>query len=181
PSWSLRQAILSGAHDTYIDSWARGLAAYGRPVLLRFAHEMNDQPAYPWAVGVNGNTTEDYVAAWRHVRSIFARYDTSNVSWVWNPNIVGSASASLHETTYRALYPGDDQVDWLGLDVFNTGPGLDWGAPTWRSFGEILANPYQAITAVSNKPLLLPEVGCAEIGGSKSDWITSALSTDLNQ
>src|SRR5262249_12660665 len=50
PAWSLRNAILSGSHDDYIDSWAQGLAAYGKPVLLRFAHEMHDQPRYPWAV-----------------------------------------------------------------------------------------------------------------------------------
>src|SRR5438067_6211947 len=49
PRWSLRNAILSGQHDAYIESWARGLADYSGPVLLRFAHEMHHQ-AYPWAV-----------------------------------------------------------------------------------------------------------------------------------
>jgi beta-mannanase len=179
PAWSLRNAILSGARDGYIESWARGLAAYGRPVLLRFAHEMHDQPAYPWAVGTNGNTAEDYLAAWRRVRSIFARYPTANVKWVWNPNTLGDAPASAYASVYQALYPGDAQVDWVGLDIYNTGPGLDWGAPRWRSFSQVLAAPYAAVTAVSNRPVILAEVGSTEQGGSKADWITSALGQEL--
>lgn len=31
PNWSLRNAILSGAHDAYIESWAKGLAASENP------------------------------------------------------------------------------------------------------------------------------------------------------
>jgi len=178
PTWSLRRAILSGAHDDYIDAWARGLSDYGRPVLLRFAHEMHDRP-YPWAVGTNGNTEEEYVAAWKHVRAIFARYNTGNVQWVWSPNSFGDVDASWYEPRYRALYPGDDAVDWLGLDVYNTGTSVDWGAPYWRSFESVLAEPYKAITAISDKPVILPEVGCVEAGGSKAAWIYDALTAQL--
>jgi beta-mannanase len=179
PAWSLRAAILSGAHDDYIDNWARGLSAYGGPVLLRFAHEMTDQPHYPWAVGVNGNTAADYIAAWRYVRAIFARYPTSNVKWVWSPQMLGDQSEAAHEARFRSVYPGDDMVDWLGLDAYNTGPDLDWGTPRWRSFGEVLSTPYAAITAIADKPVMVAEVGSSENGGSKADWITSALTTEL--
>jgi beta-mannanase len=177
-AWSLRKAILSGEHDAYIESWARGLAEYGQPVLLRFAHEMHDQ-TYPWATGVNGNTADEYVAAWRHVRAIFARYQTSNVRWVWSPNIVGDAPASAYESTYRRLYPGDAEVDFVALDVYNTGTQLDWGAPVWRSFDEILTPAYGAITAVSSRRVIVAELGCAEEGGDKAAWIAAALSQDL--
>jgi len=180
PDWSLREAILSGRHDDYIQSWASGMAEYGKPVLLRFAHEMHHQ-SYPWALGVNGNTAEDYVATWRYVRTAFDRAGATNVKWVWNPNTLGNAPAEAYEPLYRALYPGDTYVDWIGLDIYNGGPGLDWGSPTWRSFGDILAAPYQAITALTDKPLLLPEVGCAELGGSKAAWIRDALTTELPQ
>jgi beta-mannanase len=179
PAWSLRSAILSGAHDDYIDAWARGLSAYDKPVLLRFAHEMTDQPQYPWAVGINGNTASDYIGAWRHVRAIFKRYPTSNVKWVWSPQMLGDASETAHDARFRSVYPGDDLVDWVGLDAYNTGPNLDWGAPRWRSLAEVLSTPYAAITAISNKPVLLAEVGSSENGGSKADWITAALGTDL--
>jgi hypothetical protein len=181
PAWSLQTAILSGRNDAYIASWATGLAAYGKPVLLRFAHEMHNQASYPWAVGVNGNTAADYVAAWKYVRAIFRQNGANNVEWVWNPNTLGDAPSTAYTAIYSALYPGDDQVDYLGLDIYNTGPQLDWGAPRWRTFGQALANPYTAITAVSNKPLLLPEVASTEVGGSKAAWIQDALSTGLDQ
>ena len=181
PRWSLRNGILSGRFDDYIDSWARGMADYGKPVLLRFAHEMHDHPFYPWAVGINGNSADDYLAAWRHVRAIFARENATNVEWVWNPHWITGASAATYLAVYTALYPGDDAVDWVGLDVFNTGPDLDWGRPDWESLSGLLSPEYQAATTLSTKPILLPEVGSAESGGSKADWITTALTTDLRQ
>jgi beta-mannanase len=181
PNWSLQQAILSGRSDAYIDSWAYGLAAYSQPVLLRFAHEMHDQPNYPWAVGVNGNTSADYLAAWRYVRGRFQQDGATNVKWVWNPQTLGDAPESTYLPAYRSLYPGDDQVDYVGLDILNTGPEIDWGAPDWRSFSQLLANPYAAVTSVSSKPLILLEVGSTEIGGSKANWIADALGDVLDQ
>ena len=178
PAWSLKAAILSGANDAYIQSWANGLAAYGKPVFLRFAHEMHNS-SYPWAVGVNGNTAADYVAAWKRIHAVFTRAGASNVKWVWNPNTMGDTAASAYLPVYQALYPGDGDVDYLGLDVYNTGPNLDWGAPRWRSFAQALEQPYQAITSLTGKPLLLPEVGCPESGGSKPAWIMDAMQNQL--
>lgn len=178
PAWTLRDAVLSGQNDGYIESWARGLADYGRPVLVRFAHEMHHN-SYPWSMGVHGNRADDYVAAWRRIRAIFARYNTSNVRWVWGPNIVGDESASFYEPVYRSLYPGDSEVDWLALDVYNTGPAIDWGAPYWRSLGAILAEPYSALTRISSKPIILGEVASTEYGGDKSAWIREGLGPSL--
>jgi beta-mannanase len=180
PAWSLRNAILSGKNDDYIGSWARGMASYGKPVLLRFAHEMHNQPGYPWAIGNNGNTAAEYVAAWRHVRDIFRQAGATNVRWIWNPNTMGQAASATYLPIYQSLYPGDAEVDFVGLDIYNTGPQLDWGAPTWRSFSQVLSEPYQAITTISSKRVLLPEVGSTEIGGDKARWISDMLSHDLD-
>jgi beta-mannanase len=176
PAWSLNAKILSGASDAYIRSWARGLAAYGGPVLLRFAHEMHDQ-SYPWAVGVNGNTAGQYVAAWRYVHAIFAEERATNVRWVWNPNTMPGTRRAAYEEIYRSVYPGNDVVDWAGLDIYNGGAALDgWGG--WRTFRDALADPYDALRAVADKPIILGEVGSAEAGGAKAEWIRSAF-TDL--
>lgn len=53
PSFRLRN-IIDGKFDPYIRSWARTLAAWGRPVRLRFAQEMNGS-WYPWSENANGN------------------------------------------------------------------------------------------------------------------------------
>jgi beta-mannanase len=92
---------------------------------------------------------------------------------------MGDIKAEDYEQIYRSLYPGDALVDWLGLDIYNTGPNLNWGAPYWRSFDQALGEPYKAITAISGKPLVLPEVGCPEGGGSKAEWISGALTPQV--
>ncbi|MCA1644119.1 MAG: hypothetical protein LC797_01195 [Chloroflexi bacterium] len=178
PTWSLNARILSGASDAYIRGWARGLAAYGGPVMLRFAHEMHDQ-SYPWAVGVNGNSAGQYVAAWRYVHAIFAEEHATNVRWIWNPNTMPGTRRASYEEIYRSVYPGDDVVDWAGLDIYNGGAALNgWGG--WRTFREALADPYDALRAVAEKPIVLGEVGSAEIGGAKADWIQSAIADLLS-
>ena len=71
PAYALRR-ILAGDHDGLIDRWATQVAAYRRPVLLRFAPEMNGDWR-PWSTGLNGNQADEYVATWRHVRERFLR------------------------------------------------------------------------------------------------------------
>ncbi|MEO7964612.1 MAG: cellulase, partial [Gemmatimonadaceae bacterium] len=61
--------IASGDYDFYIDAWAREAAAFGHPIFVRFAHEMNDPYRYPW--GPQNNTKEEYISAWRHVVTRF--------------------------------------------------------------------------------------------------------------
>ena len=53
PAFRLRR-IIAGRYDALIRRWARDLAAYGGPVRLRFAQEMNGN-WYPWAETFNGN------------------------------------------------------------------------------------------------------------------------------
>ncbi len=62
---------------------------------------------FPWGVGTNGNTTTDYVTAWRHIHDIFEQEGATNVRWVWAPNVKPGLP-----TPYAELYPGDDYVDW---------------------------------------------------------------------
>ena len=49
------QNIIKGKHDAYIRDWARAAKAFGRPVVVRFAHEMNGN-WFPWSIGNHGNT-----------------------------------------------------------------------------------------------------------------------------
>ncbi|HET8958699.1 MAG TPA: glycosyl hydrolase, partial [Microcella sp.] len=76
--------IAAGAHDAQIRQWGQALAAWGKPVMVRYGHEMNGD-WYPWADGVNGNKPGDYVAAWRHVHTLVTAQGASNVRWVWSP------------------------------------------------------------------------------------------------
>ncbi len=163
-------SIVRGDFDTYITSWATGLAAYGEPVYLRFAHEMNGD-WYSYCAGVNGNTAADFVAAWRHVHDLFVAAGATNVRWVWSPNVENSASTP---TPMADLYPGDAYVDWVGLDGYN------WGGAGWRTFAQVFGPSYQTLLSITSKPMMIAEVASAEEGGDKAAWILDTYQTQLS-
>jgi hypothetical protein len=155
--------IAAGGRDAYIAEAARQAAAWGGPLFVRFAHEMNGG-WYPW--GVNGNTPAVFKAAWKHVVEIFRREGAANVRWVWTPYIDGG------HFPFKRYYPGDGWVDWVGLDGFN------WGAH-FMSFAQLFDDSYKTMVKMTPKPLMIAEVGSIEAGGSKPEWIRRALSRAL--
>jgi beta-mannanase len=164
--------IINGLHDDYIRQWASAAKGWGMPFFLRWAQEP-DGDWFPWGEDANGNQRGQYVLAWQHVHDIFTSVGATNVTWVWCPNVQWSGST---RPSYQSLYPGDNYVDWIGLDGYN------WGSnhPTyggWSSFSQVFDYSYNTILPVApSKPLMLAEWGSAEEGGSKADWITDALS-----
>ena len=69
-------------------------SAWGKPLVLRFAHEMNGD-WYPWSEGVNGNAAGQYVPAYRRVVSLFRSVGATNVTWVWSPNVAYPGSVPI--------------------------------------------------------------------------------------
>ena len=186
PSWSCK-AVATGQHDAYIKKYAADVKAWGKPVMIRLAHEMNGS-WYPCgtafdAPGVrhNGNTPADYVAMWRHVWGIFHDMGVENVYWVWSPNIFylnANNTLAQQQADYQALYPGDGYVDWIGLDGYCNGVKAKW-----KTFPELFDASYRAITAISSNPLMIAEFGCSEAGAppstSKAAWITQTYMVDI--
>ncbi len=161
--------VVAGTYDGFIREFAEDAKAWGHPFFLRFNWEQNGN-WFPWSEGVNGNQPGEYVAAWRHVHDIFAEVGADDVTWVWCPNVdPGHKLQSL-----SATYPGDDYVDWTGLDGYNWGPSKGG----WTSFSDLYDATYHEITdtIAPNKPLLIGEMGSTENGGSKASWIGEALS-----
>ena len=162
PAYALRR-IIAGDHDALIDRWATQVAAYRRPVLLRFAPEMNGDWR-PWSTGLNGNRADDYGATWRHVRERFLRAGAANAIWVWNPIIAYDGSTPLAE-----LFPGADQVDWLAVDGYNWGSTRNWG---WQSYADIFAPTVNALRNLApRRPLMIAETGSAP-DRRKASWVT---------
>jgi len=160
--------VIAGAYDSYIREFAEDARDWGHPFFLRFNWEMNGT-WFPWSEGVNGNQTGEYAAAWRHVHDIFAAVGATNVTWVWCPNIDPAGKFQ----DLASLYPGDEYVDWTGLDGYNWGPKKGG----WTSFDRLYRATYATIAeaVAPSKPLMIGEMGSTETGGSKAGWISEAL------
>ncbi len=162
-------AIANGSYDDSITEWAKAAAAWGHPFFFLLDEEMNGT-WYPYSPGQNGNTASDFIAAWRHVHDIFTSVGATNVTWVWCPNVITPDTG----TPLDQLYPGDDYVDWVGLNGYN------WGGNRWQSFASVFGPSYQALLKLApGKPIIIGETASAEAGGSKAKWITSALTKQL--
>ena len=158
PRYQLRN-IVNGKFDSYIRAWAAELAAWGKPVRLRFAQEMNGN-WYPWSETANGNHAGQFVRAWRHVHDLFAAAGATNVKWVWSP--VSGAP--------REYFPGNRYVNVVGLTCLNGGTTAFHRG--WRSFASICGNSIRELHALApNLPIEISEVASAEAGGNKAAWI----------
>jgi len=166
PNFSLA-SIINGDHDSYIQAWAEAAKAYGKPLLIRFAQEMNGN-WYPWSEQVNGNSPGEYVAAWQHVHNIFTEDGATNVKWIWSPNAVypGTSGAS---SALTELYPGNAFVDYVGIDGYSY--PIE-GCPTASElFGPTLAITNQ----ISDRPAMIAETGIDANCSSQVSLMTSLL------
>lgn len=157
-SWSgtSTAAIAAGKYDAQIRDRAYAVKALDAPVLIRWRWEMN-RPNLQNVVG----SPAAYIAAWRHIRAIFAAAGVSNVGWVWCP-----MASNFTQTDAAAYYPGDDQVDWLCTDVYAIGTG--------RTFADV-AGDFMAWAAGRGKPVLIGEYGSNLADpAAKQAWIEGA-------
>jgi Glycosyl hydrolase family 26 len=160
--------IIAGKHDALVSTQAIAAKAKGQPIFLRWAHEMNGN-WYPWGGANNGGAAggpAKYIAAWRHMRDLFKTAGATNVVWIWCVNVGSSPNEPWNDAT--AYYPGDDYVDWIGIDGYNWGTTQTWS--TWRSFTSFISPYYQTLSG-KGKPIMIPETGAVEQGGDKAAWI----------
>jgi hypothetical protein len=130
-------AVASGSEDAHIVQMASALRTDGRPLFLRWCWEMNLVTAHP---GVDGPTT--FVAAWRHIWTLFHDHGVSNAAFVWCPALRGRNPAPY--------FPGDAQVDWIGVDGYdNAGVG---------DFASVFGTFY-ATWSGQGKPMMVGETG----------------------
>jgi hypothetical protein len=170
--------IANGVYDWALKEWAQQVAAWGHPFFLRWDWEMNGN-WFPWSPGVNGNTTSDYINAWRHFHDVAVQAGASNITWVWCPN-VDPNTTGYWWTPYEQVYPGDAYVDWTCLSGYNK--GSIYTPPGWQSPSQVFATSYNRLLQLApTKPILIGETSSEESGGSKASWISDLLGTQLRQ
>ena len=172
--------IAAGNYDSYLHKAAAVAKGWGSRLIVRFAYEMNLSPGagIPWGGGHGafaGNSAADYVAAWRHVVSIFRADGASNTEFVWAPNV---DDGGIPFTQY---FPGDEWVDDVGLDGYNWGSAFASTGHSWLGLGDTFASSYATLTQLSAKPVMITETASAEIGGDKAAWIRKGFLNEIPQ
>jgi hypothetical protein len=151
-------SVTNGSQDALIRRQATAIAAYGKPLFLRWGWEMNGD-WFPWSGAKNASRGAGYIAAWRHIHDIFTSVGASNAAWVWSPNYFSEPRQPWNDMT--KYYPGDAYVDWVGTSGYSYGRQL----PDY-----LFGRTYQLYS--SHKSIMISEVGVAETGGTtRPDWI----------
>ena len=155
--------ISHGQQDVYLRPWAKAMAAWGHPILLRLFPEMNTA-AHSYAPGTRGQTATQFRYAWRHVYNLFRANGATNVRFVWNPYHWFNGSVS-----YKSVWPGGSYVNWVAVDAYN----FDDASHKFFWPYDLFAPSVTRIRAITSKPLLIAEIGCTQ-KSYKPTWISRA-------
>ena len=144
--------IASGSYDPTIFLKATEAKNFGWPVFVRFFWDPNVSSGPSGRSACYDPLTDnadrsfsatEFIAAWLHVRKIFAEVGATNVVWLWTINTQSSVANPL------AYYPGSGAVDWVGLDDYQT---------TTSDFSASFSSTY-ATLATLDKPIMVAELG----------------------
>jgi hypothetical protein len=148
-------AIADGVYDGYLRSFALQVARYGAQtgggVIIGFAHEPNGD-WYPW--GYHHASPAAFVAAWRHLVTVFRQAGAANVTWLWTVNIVDLKGGI---PSPAAWWPGRSYVTWVGIDGY-------YLRPSWK-FAPLFGPTIKAVRALTLDPILISETAAAPVAG----------------
>lgn len=148
--WNVPLArIAAGRYDGYLRDYAREVRAFRRPVVIGFAHEMNGS-WYPWGHGHQPPAA--FVAAWRHIVTVFRGQRATNVKWLWTVS-----SGVPPRRPLRSYWPGARYVSWAGIDGYYEQRG--------QGFGRVFGRTIQQVRALTKDPILLSETAIGQTAG----------------
>jgi len=177
--------ILAGTWDPYLAFFAGEARRFGRPLLVRLAHEMN-LARYHWFTppGDYGPASPAlYREVFRYIAARLRQAGADNLRLVFCPNVEsvpgpGNAPDAAWNTA-AAWWPGADAVDVLGMDGYNWGTFFrrdthGWDS-AWKGFAEIFG-PLRAelLRLAPDKPLAVFETASTSLGGDRDAWAADA-------
>jgi mannan endo-1,4-beta-mannosidase len=157
-------AIIDGAYDTYLKTFATQVAGYGKNtrhgVIIGFGHEMNGRWS-PWGYGHVPSRL--FVAAWRHVVTIFRQQGADDVTWLWTVNVVAKKAGIPPPNPW---WPGRRYVTWIGIDGY-------YFKRSW-TFASLFGRTVKDLIPLARVPIpiLISETGAAP-GARKAAKITN--------
>jgi hypothetical protein len=122
---SVPAAVIAGRYDGALRRFADAVPLLGRPLFLRIGYEFNGH----W----NNYSAPDYLLAWRRIEHVLAANATTRdtVALVWDMSCDAVARADPCTTAaecWKQFWPGNDVVDWVGVNVFQSGRGRNFSS-----------------------------------------------------
>jgi beta-mannanase len=104
PSSHYEQDVAAGLYDNQIEMFIDGLQSMAIPAYVRIGYEFN-------GVGWNGYVPATYKSAYIRITNKM-RARGVEVATVWDLSMDGAMN-------FMDFYPGDEYVDWWGINVFS--------------------------------------------------------------
>jgi mannan endo-1,4-beta-mannosidase len=142
-------AIARGTYDSYLRQYAESVQDFGHAVVIGFGHEMNS-PRYPW--GYRHVQPSTFVAAWRHIVTVFRSEGADNVTWLWTINQDERGTGPV-----AAWWPGANYVTWVGIDGYYYRRA--------DTFASVFGNTIAQVRVFTDKPILLSETAVGPAAG----------------
>ncbi len=151
--------VLAGDFDADLDAWGDAAREFGTPIIAEWGTEANGD-WFHWSPYKNGGGfekgAEKFRAAYRHIVQRIRARGASNVIWAFHVN-AETFPPDEPGNTMKALYPGADVVDWVGLSVYGSQSPL---VPRCRSFAELVDAALPELQAAApGKPVFIFEFG----------------------
>jgi mannan endo-1,4-beta-mannosidase len=143
------KAIVAGHYDRYLRSFADSVRAFGSPVVIGFGHEMNAD-WYSWGYGNTPPST--FIAAWRHVVTLFRARGARNVTWLWTLQADEQGTGPIAD-----WWPGAQYVTWVGIDGYYYHPD--------ETFSGVFGKTIAQVRMLTNLPILLSEAAVGPQAG----------------
>jgi hypothetical protein len=149
PTYASVARIAAGGYDSYLRSFADSVGAFGSPVVIGFGHEMN---AYWYSWGYRHTPAATFVAAWRHIVTLFRTRNARNVTWLWTLQADEPGTGPV-----ASWWPGQQYVTWVGIDGYYYRPSETF----FSIFGQTIAQ----VRMLTGLPVLLSETAVGPQAG----------------
>lgn len=149
PTGASVSAIAAGRYDSWLRSYADSIRDFRHAVVIGFGHEMN-ATWYSW--GYRHVSPATFVAAWRHVVTVFRAEGADNVTWLWTVQADVPGTGPLRE-----WWPGRQYVTWVGIDGYYYVPS--------DTFQAVFGSTITQVRDFTRRPVLLSETAVGPKAG----------------
>ena len=143
PTDAFVSKIATGKYDLYLRTYADSVRDFGHAVVIGFGHEMN-APRYPWGYGHVRPAV--FIAAWRHIVTVFHDEGADNVTWLWTVNQDAPGTGPV-----RDWWPGANYVTWVGIDGYYFQPSDTFATVFGQTISQRAGPHQQAHPAVRDR------------------------------